>query len=138
MPVRHRNKTFATLLAALTGGLGLHRFYLRGWGDKWGWLHVSSIPVAALALMSGIGQHVLFQAGALVLSVLCGFLEALVLGLMPDDKWDRTFNSTSGKTSASAWPLALLLVLTLGLGGTVLIAVIARSFDLILTGGAFG
>ena len=135
---RHKNKTFATLLAAVLGGLGAHRFYLRGVADKWGWLHLASVPVTALIILFGVGQQIFFQAAALIISVLCGVLEALVLGLIPDERWDRQFNAGTGKTSASAWPLALLLVLTLGLGATALIGAIARSFDLLFTGGAFG
>ncbi len=138
MPSRHKNKTFATLLASVTGGIGLHRFYLRGPTDQWGWLHVASIPVTLLVLWLGIGKHGLFQAAALVLSVLIGFLEALVLGLIPDDKWDQQFNPDSDKQSASRWWLALLLVITLAMGATGLIATLARGFDLLFTGGAFG
>ena len=138
MPSRHKNKTFATLLATVTGGIGLHRFYLRGASDPWGWLHLASLPVTLLVLWLGLGKHGLFQAAALVLSVLIGFLEALVLGLIPDDKWDQQFNPDSGKQSASRWWLALLLVITLALGATGLIATLARGFDLLFTGGAFG
>ena len=134
----HHNKTFATLLAATTGGLGLHRFYLRGLPDKWGWLHLTSLPLSLLAYWFALGPHQLFQFAPLVLSALIGCVEALVLGLTPDHQWDSTYNSGSAKTSESHWPLALLLVITLAVGATALIAVIARSFDLLITGGAFG
>jgi hypothetical protein len=137
MPL-HRNKTFATLLATTTGGLGLHRFYLRGIGDIWGWLHLATVPLSLLALWLAVGPHQLFQVAPFVLSVLIGCLEALVLGLKPDTQWDATYNTGSGKRSESHWPLALLLVITLALGATTLIAVIARTFDLLITGGAFG
>jgi hypothetical protein len=33
-----KNKTLAAWLAFLGGPLGLHRFYLFGWGDLMGWL----------------------------------------------------------------------------------------------------
>jgi TM2 domain-containing membrane protein YozV len=138
MLFRHKNKTFATLLAAVAGSIGLHRFYLRGAGDKWGWLHLASLPATGLAIALGLGHQGFFQAAPLLLSALCGFLEALVLGLIPDDQWDQRFNPGSSQGSVSGWPLALLLVLTLGLGATALIGVIARTFDLLLTGGAFG
>ncbi|MEN9864676.1 MAG: hypothetical protein RL748_266, partial [Pseudomonadota bacterium] len=36
------------------------------------------------------------------------------------------------------WPQALLLVLTMALGSTTLMAAMARLTDLYLTGGAFG
>lgn len=138
MLLRHKNKSFSTLLAAVFGGIGLHRFYLRGAADRWGWLHVASVPATAFAVWWGVGHQVFFQSMPLILSMLAGFLEALVLGLIPDPQWDQRYNPSSGKASESHWPLALLLVLTLGLGATGLIAVIARTFDLLLTGGAFG
>ena len=33
-----KNKTLATWLTFFGGPLGLHRFYLKGLGDLWGWL----------------------------------------------------------------------------------------------------
>lgn len=136
----HKNKTFATSLAFLLGGLGVHRFYLYGLKDKWGWLHVASLPLSVLALfaIAGGAQPLAFAAAPLVISVLAGFLEALVIGLTPDDKWDARHNAGSGKTSHSGWLLVLLLILTLGVGATALIAAIARGFDLFFTGGAYG
>ncbi|MFL9923363.1 NINE protein [Herbaspirillum lusitanum] len=136
--IRHKNKTFTTFLAALFGGIGLHRFYLRDGKDRFGWLHVLSIPIS-LSLMSAMPDSPkLFSSLPFVISVLCGFLEALVLGLTPDDKWDQKYNAGSGRQSESHWILALILVLTVGIGAMALIAFIARSFDLLFTGGAFG
>jgi hypothetical protein len=134
----HKNKTVATLLASLLGALGIHRFYLHGLPDRWGWLHVASLPLSVLGSVSADGAPWLFTAMPLVLSMLAGLLEALVIGLTPDDKWDARHNHDSGQQSHSKWPLALLLVLTTGFGATALIAVIARLFDLMLTGGAYG
>jgi len=78
------------------------------------------------------------MAAPLIISILIALLEALVLGLTPDDKWDAQYNSSSGRRSSSGWPLAVILVLTLGIGAIVVIATIARTFDLIFTGGAYG
>lgn len=116
MTTTHKNKTLATLLAALLGGVGTHRFYLYGSRDKWAWVHILLFPF----------------------SVFAGFLEALVIGLTPDEKWDARYNAGSGKRSASGWPLIILLVLTFGGGAIALIAAIARAFDLLYTGGAYG
>lgn len=135
---RHKNKTLATLLAAVTGAIGLHRFYLYGARDRFGWLHILAIPLS-LALMAARPQApTLFTALPLVLSALIGCLEALVIGLKPDDKWDALHNTGSGRKSESHWVLALILVLTVGLGAMGVIALLARSFDLLFTGGAFG
>lgn len=135
---RHKNKTLVSLLAFLFGGFGIHRFFLRGKTDKWAWLHLASLPVSGLVVALFPTLPLFFGLLPLILSVLTAFLETLVIGLMPDDKWDAKYNSASGRASSSGWPLALLLVLTVGTGATALIATIARSFDLLYTGGAFG
>lgn len=116
MNTSHKNKTLATLLAFLFGGFGFHRFYLYGKKDIWAWVHLALFP----------------------LSVFAGFIEALVIGLTPDEKWDVQHNSLSGRQSESRWPLAVLLVLTTAVGATALIATLARTFDLLYTGGAYG
>jgi hypothetical protein len=134
----HKNKTLATLLAFLAGGLGLHRAYLRGGKDLGLWLHLSSLPAAALVALAAPGADPFFKLLPFMLSSLAGFLEALVLGLTPDEKWDAAYNPGSGRSSASNWPLALLLVATLMLGAGSLIATISRLFDLLYTGGAYG
>lgn len=136
--MKHLNKTFATLLASLLGAIGAHRLYLRGWRDPWLWLHLASLPVTLLLHSVKQGPLLLFWATPLIVSLLLGQLQALVLGLMPDEKWDRQFNPQSGKTSQSGWQLALLLVFTFMFGAIALIAAIARLNDLLLTGGSFG
>lgn len=134
----HKNKTLATLLAAVFGAIGLHRFYLGGKKDKWGWLHFMTLPLSMTIHYFYFGKPEIVQYGFLLLSFLIAILEALVIGLTPDEKWDARHNGKSGKTSESNWPLAVLLVLTLGVGAFSLIAAIARTFDLLYTGGAYG
>ncbi len=138
MSVLHKNKTFATLLATVTGGIGLHRFYLRGLADQWGWLHMASLPGCAAVFALWPKADPYFLLLPLILSILVGALEALVLGLMPDEKWDAAFNPGSGKQTDSRWPLAIVLVATLMFGAFALIAAIARLFDLLYTGGIYG
>ena len=134
----HKNKTFTTLLASLFGGIGAHRFYLYGKRDFWAWAHFTALPLSALAIASGSARPWLFLGMFFVISVLAGFLEALVIGVTPDEKWDARHNPASGKTSDSGWPVVLLLVFTMGVGTTALIATMARTFDLLFTGGAYG
>ena len=116
MATTHKNKTLASFLAAIFGGLGAHRFYLYGKKDVWAWVHVLLFPLSTFA----------------------GFIEALVIGLTPDEKWDESHNNGSGQKSDSGWPLAVLRVVTCGGGSIAVIAVIARAFDLLFTGGAYG
>lgn len=116
MTSAHKNKTLSALLAFLLGGVGAHRFYLHGIRDIWAWVHVVLFPLAIFA----------------------GFVEALVIGLTPDEKWDATHNRHSGRQSESGWPLAVLLVLIFGAGAIAVIAAIARLVDYMYTGGAYG
>jgi TM2 domain-containing membrane protein YozV len=134
----HKNKTFATLLASVLGGLGAHRFYLRGFGDRWGWAHAVSLPLCGVVMSLAPQANWFFQYLPLILSMLAGFLEALVLGLTPDEKWDAAYNTGTGRQSNSRWFLALILVATVMVGAAMLIATIARLFDLLYTGGAYG
>ena len=116
MPAAHKNKTLATLLAAVLGGFGAHRFYLHGRKDRRAWLYVLLFP----------------------LSVFAGFIAALVIGLTPDERWDAQHNADSGRSSESGWTVILIVIATFGIGTTLLIAAIARTFDLLYTGGAYG
>jgi TM2 domain-containing membrane protein YozV len=135
---QHKNKTLATALAFLLGGLGAHRFYLKGSVDRIGLLHVCSLPMAGLVYGLGHGPNPFWVLLPVIVSWLAGFGEALALGLTPDEKWDARHNAGSGRRSASHWFVILLVVLTMLVGTTVLIATISRLFDLLYTGGAYG
>ena len=137
-PARHKNKTIAALLAFLFGGLGMQRLYLRGPRDPWLWAHLACLPAAWLVATLAPQADGFFKLLPIMLSGLVGFLESLVLGLMPDDKWDARFNAGSGKQSDTRWPLAIILVAAMKLGAGSLIATISRLFDLLYTGGAYG
>lgn len=138
MPTQHKNKTLATFLALVLGGVGAHRFYLRGALDKLGLLHLMSLPVAALVVGLAPQADVFYKILPLVVSYSAAFIEGLVIGLLSDEKWDAAYNSGSGRQSDSTWLLALLLVGTMLVGATVVIATMARLFDLLYTGGAYG
>lgn len=138
MAPAYKNKTVALVLAALSGALGLHRFYLRGRADPWGWLHFASLPLTLAISGAAPGRPALFLAAPLVLSGLIGMIEGLALGLTADEKWDDTYNSLYDARSRSGRLHALLLVLTAALAAIALIAALARTLDLLFTGGAFG
>ena len=135
---RHKNKTVAALLAFLLGGLGLHRLYLRGLRDPWLWAHLAGLPLAWVIAKGAPDVDGFYKVLPIMISGLVGFLEALVLGLMSDEKWDARFNAASGKQSESRWPLAIILVASMMVGAASLIATISRLFDLLYTGGAYG
>jgi uncharacterized membrane protein YidH (DUF202 family) len=135
---QHKNKTLATALAFLLGGVGVHRFYLKGSVDRIGLLHLCSVPVAGLVYGLGHGPNPFYVLLPILISCIAGFIEALVIGVTPDERWDTAHNASTGRSSRSAWPLALLLVLTMLVGATVVIATLSRLFDLLYTGGAYG
>jgi len=135
---KNKNKTVATALAFLLGGIGAHRFYLKGSVDRLGLLHVCSVPLAGVIYGVGRGPNPFWVLLPILVSYIAAHIEALVIGLTPDEKWDAAYNAGTPRAARSHWLLVLLLVLTTLVGATVLIATISRLFDLLFTGGAFG
>ncbi|MES2323345.1 MAG: NINE protein [Pseudomonadota bacterium] len=138
MTTPHKNKAFAALLATTLGGIGIHRFYLRGTLDKLGLMHVCSLPIAGLVIGLAPQADVFYKLLPILVSYVIGFLESLVLGVMSDEKFDAAFNAASGRKSNSTWVLAVLLVATMLVGTVALIFTMSRLFDLLYTGGAYG
>jgi hypothetical protein len=134
----HKNKTLATALALFLGVLGVHRFYLRGAVDRLGLLHVCSVPIAGIVYGAGRAPNPFWVLLPLIVSFLVACVEALVIGLTPDERWDARHHAASGTASRSHWVLAVLLVATMLVGTTGLIATLSRLFDLLYTGGAYG
>ncbi|TFW29566.1 TM2 domain-containing protein [Massilia horti] len=138
MSAPHKNKTLATFLALVLGGLGVHRFYLKSGYDRLGVLHLCNVPIAGLVYGVGQAPNPFWVLLPLLISYIIACIEALVIGLTPDDKWDAAYNAGSGRSSHSHWIVVVLVVITALLGGTLLIATLARLFDLLYTGGAYG
>jgi TM2 domain-containing membrane protein YozV len=137
MAAAHKNKTVATLLALLLGGFGIHRFYLKPGADRIGLLHLCCLPVTGI-LYGAVKPHPFYIVLPLLVSYIVGFIEALVIGLTPDEKWDAAYHMHSGQQTHSNWVLVLLLVITMLVATTVLIGTIARLSDVVYTGGAYG
>lgn len=138
MSTPHKNKAFAALLATTLGGLGIHRFYLRGTLDRLGLMHACSLPIAGLVIGLAPQADVFYKLLPILVSYVIGFLESLILGLTSDEKFDAAFNPRSGRKSDSSWVLAVLLVATMLVGTVALIFTMSRLFDLLYTGGAYG
>jgi hypothetical protein len=135
---KHKNKALTVLICLLFGSLGAHRFYLYGKRDNFAWLHFMSLPISFLISKLYFNLNFFITFGPWMLSFLISILMCLVLGLKSDEHWDAQFNPHSGTKSASSWPLAILLVFSVGLGAISLLFVMARGFDLLYTGGAYG
>jgi TM2 domain-containing membrane protein YozV len=120
--MRFRHKAFAALLAFVAGALGAHRFYL---GQRLGWLPLA-VTLAMLPLLVGVRNW--YQSPAffvLMVPVLTGFIEALVLALMPDERFDARFNPGGGRRNDSGWDAVLVAIVTLMVGTIVLMTTIA-------------
>ncbi|MDM0040314.1 hypothetical protein QTH89_10780 [Variovorax sp. J22G21] len=132
-----KNKTTAAWLAFLGGPLGLHRFYLRGWGDMLGWL----LPIPSALGLYGIERARMFgldDAWSWALVPLLGFtiagcaLTAIVYGLMTPEKWNARYNAgapADAPPGRTQWLTIGAVVLALLFGSTVLMASIVFSFQ---------
>lgn len=132
-----KSKTLAAWLAFLGGPLGLHRFYLRGFGDTIGWL----LPIPTAAGLYGIErvqQYGQDDVLSWLLVPLLGFtiaaccLNAIVYGLMPREQWNARFNPGApqeAEPGATHWGTVFAVALSLAVGAGVLMASIAFSFQ---------
>ena len=123
-----RRKALAALLAFLLGAFGAHRIYLGR--PRW-WL---PLAVTALTLPLLIGVRNWYQTPAffvLMVPVVAGFIEALVIALMPDEKFDARFNAATVRRNNSGWDAVLVAIATLMVGATVLMTAIVLLFQTI-------
>lgn len=135
-----RSKTLTTWVAVCGGFIGLHRFYLRGPGDPWGWLH------AAAAFLGLMGVQRLRSLGVddvgatyllpfLGLSISAAMLAAIVHGLTPDERWAQRHHPELG-LMPTAWGPVLGVILALMIGATAFMATVAfvaqRFFEALL------
>ena len=128
-PKQPRSKMLATWLAILGGSLGLHRFYLHGVRDRWGWLY----PLPTLAGAYGAWRMrelgVDDRLGGVLVPLLgatlaAAMLSAIVYGLTDDERWaDR--HGRPGAPQRAGWPTIAGVVLAVALGATVTMATIA-------------
>ncbi|WP_420992849.1 NINE protein [Cupriavidus sp. 30B13] len=128
-----KSKLLTVALAFLLGSLGLHRFYLGGLRDKFGWAHLLATLAGAIGVASmqtGAGAPALNWTFAVAggASVIAAFLTAIVYGLRPDEKWDARFNP-HGQPTRSGWPVVILVILSLLIGTGLLMAGLAISFQ---------
>jgi len=134
---RMKNKTVAAWLCFLGGPLGLHRFYLRGFGDLLGWL----LPIPTALGIYGIERVQQFGQDDVLswlLIPLLGFtiaacaLTAIVYGLMTRERWNARFNPKApaeAPAGGTSWLTVAAIAAALMIGTGVLMASIAFSFQ---------
>jgi hypothetical protein len=128
---RYRSKTLATWLAFLGGCAGLHRFYLHGFRDVWGWLLippslVGLFGVQRMRVLGGDDHLAWVLIPLLGLTLAIGMASAVVYGLTPDERWNARFNP-SGPPSRMGWGTVIGVAAALIVGAGVLMATIAFS-----------
>lgn len=128
----HKSKTLATWIALIGGSLGLHRFYLGGLRDVWGWLYPvpTLIGLYGLQRMRDLGQD--DQLSWLLIPLLgialsAAMLSAIVYGLTSDERWWQLRNPDETAPGRSGWLAIIGVVLALLMGASVLMATIAFS-----------
>ena len=127
----YKSKTLATWITLIGGSVGLHRFYLHGFRDVWGWLSVvpSMVGLYGVQRMRHLGTDdhlawLLIPLLGVMLSI--AMLSAIVYGLTPDEKWNARFNP-SGPDHRMNWATVIGVAAALIIGGGVLMATIAFS-----------
>ena len=122
-----RSKTVATWLALLGGTLGLHRLYLKGLGNVWGWLHLlpTTLGLFGVLRMRELGQDdrlAWLLIPLLGLMIAQAMLHAIVYGLTSDEKWAARLQQPVQDT---AWGPVLAVIAALLIGATVLMGSVA-------------
>ena len=132
-----KNKTLAAWLAFLGGPLGLHRFYLAGFGDTLGWL----LPIPTALGLYGVERarsYGLDDPWSWVLIPVLGVtlascaLTAIVYGLATPEKWNARHNPGApddAPAGLTGWPTVFAIVGALLIGTGVLMATLAYSFE---------
>ena len=132
-----KNKTLATWLSFLGGPLGLHRFYMFGLRDSWGWV---------MTMLSFLGLYGFERADTmglddplswfllpiLGLTIAFSALNALYWGLMSMENWNTQFNpdaDPSARAGRTNWLTVIALVLSMMLGTTALLSSLAYGFQ---------
>ena len=126
-----KSKTLAAWTALTLGPLGVHRLYLHGARDLLAWLHLppTLAGMAGAWRMREFGQDDLaatWLVPLLGLMISQALFTAILWGLTPDERWDARHNP-GRRSRASGWGVVLAVILSLMVGGAVLMGTIAYS-----------
>ena len=131
-----KNKTLAAWLALVFGQLGVHRFYLFGVKDIWGWVHpvIAALGWLGIARVREFGQD---DQIAWLLVPLLGFtlaatsITAIYYGLSTTEKWNERHNPQAPESPAgnTSWLTIGAIVVALLFGAIALMSSFAFSFQ---------
>lgn len=131
MTMAYKSKSLATWIALLMGSLGLHRFYLYGFKDRFGWFYCVPTLLGVHGLQRvqefGLDDHASWALIPLLgVMVAQAMLAAIVYGLTPDERWDARHNPGL-PVHATRWAPVLGAIAALLVGAGVLMATVAFS-----------
>lgn len=121
-PGFHRNKVAVVWLASLLGMFSVHWWYL---GRRYAWCMTL---FAVVMLILAQFYPVWWDSPPfliLLVPVSAGMIEALVLALMSDEKFDARYNPGSSQRTETGWDAVIVAIVTTFLGGTVILFGIA-------------
>jgi len=121
-PGFHRNKVAVAWLASLLGMFSVHWWYL---GRRYAWCMTL---FAVVMLILAQFYPVWWDSPPfliLLIPVSAGIIEALVLALMSDEKFDARYNPGSPQRTETGWDAVIVAIVTTFLGGTVILFGIA-------------
>jgi hypothetical protein len=129
----YKHKTLAAWLAVLGGSLGLHRLYLRGFGDVLGWAHWLPTALGYMGVLrireAGVDDRLAWALLPILgLMLAQGMAFAIFYGLTPDERWDARHNPGQPGTG-TRWGPVLAVIVALLVGATVLMSTIAFSIQ---------
>jgi TM2 domain-containing membrane protein YozV len=119
-PFRH--KAVAGLLALLLGWAGAHWWYL---GRRHGWM---LLVFSLLMIGAALRAEFWYRSPAFFLFLIpavASHIEAIVLCLMSDARFDARYNAGSPRRSKTGWTPVLVAIATLLLGVTLMVSGIA-------------
>ncbi len=134
---RPKHKTTAVWLALTLGSFGLHRFYLRGWGDWIGWL----FPIPTALGWWGIDRAITFGQDdtlswvlmpLLGISISVSCLMGIVYALADRQAWNRRYNADLEELSPAGqtqWLTIGALIACLMIGTVAFMATLTFSFQ---------
>ncbi len=123
-----KSKRVAAWLAVLGGALGLHRFYLRGLGDRWGHVHwpLTLLALVGLRQVEAMGVDAPNLTWALPLlsaMITAACLQGIVIALTDNERWQAAW----GQPDSGGWATVLAAITGLLIGGASLMLTVAFS-----------
>ncbi|VCU68982.1 hypothetical protein PIGHUM_01041 [Pigmentiphaga humi] len=131
-PAAFRSKALAGFLAATLGWAGAHWRYL---GRKHGWI---PLLVSLLAMGTALrSEQWYFHIGffLFLIPAAAGFIEALIICLMADEKFDALYNPGLQRRAPSGWAPVLVAMPTLAIGTSIvtlgIVLMVQRAFGVV-------